>query len=303
MQLLSLEEYFKFVGVEAAVSREAGCEICGAGDPRILRDSVRVTDGLRVSLSVVCCRKCGHLYQVPRFDERFYRSYYAAAYRKILSGSRFPEPSLIEDQLARGEHIYESLKLHLPERGAMLDVGASAGGVMAAFRKRGWRTYGTDPDAGSVEYGIRRLGADLAVTCAEDMELAPDTFDLVLITGSLEHVFDPNRVLSICRRASKAGALLFLEGRGLAQARHVGACGHNHRRFLTQHSIGLFMAKHGWSVLWTTDRELSGPTRPLSVFGLGEARDAEHGASALAEPLLQSRLADIVRQFDAWKIK
>jgi hypothetical protein len=72
---------------------------------------------------------------------------------------------------------------------------------------------------------------------------------------------------------------------------------------LTQHSIGLFMAKHGWSVLWTTDRELSGPTRPLSVYGLGEARDAGHGASPLVKPLLQSRLADIVRQFDAWEIK
>ena len=33
----------------------------------MLRDLVRVEDDLRVRLSVVCCDRCGYLYQNPRF--------------------------------------------------------------------------------------------------------------------------------------------------------------------------------------------------------------------------------------------
>jgi ubiquinone/menaquinone biosynthesis C-methylase UbiE len=83
---------------------------------------------------------------------------------------------------------------------------------MMAFRKRGWDTYGTDPDVGYVAYGIRNLQADLTVACAEDMKLEPNTFDFILITGSLEHVFDSNKVLAICRRASKQAHCSSLKG-------------------------------------------------------------------------------------------
>jgi len=303
MRILSLDEYFEYIALDPPSQQNPQCELCGTSDQLVLRDTARINDDLRVKFSMVCCRNCAHLYQLPRFDERFYRSYYNSAYRRILSGS---QASVVEDQISRGEHIYRSLEPYLPEKGTMLDVGASAGGIMMAFRKRGWDTYGTDPDVGYVAYGIRNLQADLTVACAEDMKLEPNAFDFILITGSLEHVFDSNKVLAICRRASKQGALLFLEGRGLALTRKNRACGHSHRRFLTQASIRLFMNKHGWSPMWTTDQELSGPTRPLSVFGLGQSVDAPpppDGRCLVPESCSKANLADVVRQFDAWGIE
>lgn len=143
---------------------------------------------------------------------------------------------------------------------------------MDAFLRNGWQAYGTDPDNGYVQYGLSRLQAPIAVQRAEDMVLEPHSYDLIVIAGSLEHVFDPNKVMAICRAAAAPNALLLLEGRGLAQARQTGRCGHNHRRFLSAVSIELLMLKYDWEPIWVTDGELCGPSRPQSIFGLGRAR-------------------------------
>src|SRR4051794_10772254 len=265
MRILSLDEYFEYIALDPPPQQNPQCELCGTSDHVVLRDTARIKDDLRVKFSMVCFCNCGHLYQLPRFHERFYRSYYNTAYRRILSGS---QKSVVEDQINRGELIYRNLRPHLPEKGRMLDVGASAGGIMMAFRKRGWDTYGTDPDVGYVAYGIQNLQADLAAECAEDMKLEANTYDFVLITGSLEHVFDPNKVLAICRRASKQGAFLFLEGRGLALTRQNRACGHSHRRVPTQTPIKKFIKKKSWGPFCATHPEKARPTHPPTAFCL-----------------------------------
>jgi SAM-dependent methyltransferase len=304
MALLSLDDYFAYLNLSpACIIENPDCEVCGQTEFAVLRESTRISDELQVKLSVVCCQCCGHIFQVPRFDADFYRAYYQTAYRRILSGSLEPDRALVDDQIARGEHLFRSLSPFLAKTGRLLDVGCSAGGIMTAFIKRGWSAFGTDPDAGYVDFGLRELNAPIAVRCAEEMELASESYDLVIITGSLEHVVNPNTVLSLCRRASAPDALLLLEGRGLAQARQAGRCGHNHRRFLTGSSLELLMCKHGWESVWITDEELSGPTRPQSVFGLGRAcrpmSDAELRRRIATK---RAPAATVRRDFAAWAI-
>jgi hypothetical protein len=99
--------------------------------------------------------------------------------------------------------------------------------------------------------------------------------------------------------------VLVLEGRALAQARQVGHCGHNHRRYLTPTSIELIMRKHGWDPLLITDEELCGPTRPESCFGIGSAGAIPDAAAFQALVSSQEpETADQLREnFDRWGIK
>lgn len=303
MAVLSLEGYFAFLGVSPSSISSAGCELCGSNAATVLRDTVRVTDTMRVEMQVVCCDRCGFLFQSPRFDQGFYSRYYDLAYRRVL-GSSEPSPAFIDDQIMRGEELHARLQPFTPVPGRLLDVGCSAGGLMQAFMRHGWRGLGTDPDSTLIEFGRRVLQVPVKVQRAEDMDLDPRSFDLVVITGSLEHVYDPNLVLSLCRRASAEGAILLVEGRGLGQARQVGSCGHNHRRYLTTTSIELLMRKHGWQPLWLTDEEITGPTRPNSVFGVGVAASPVSGAEL--EALIAGGKRDTVARqeadFAAWQI-
>lgn len=281
-----LLEYLRGVGIVENVSATSlPCEVCGGGEHAILVDTVEVGNARFGRLPVVGCANCGHLYQNPRFNQEFYDTYYDQYYRLMLFGDTTPEQDFLRDQVRRGEHLYRSLEAHLPHRGRLLDVGCSAGGLMVPFAKRGWEVLGTDPDSTYVEFGQRRLGLCIEAVAAEAMELPDATFDLIVITGSLEHVFDVNRVLALCRPACAPGGLLFIEGRALNYGLLKGHFSHNHRRYLSLHSIELLMLKHGWTPILSTAAPLCGPTRPGAVHVLGRA------GVALADHALQEEIA------------
>jgi hypothetical protein len=267
-----LQAYLLQVGiVEGVTSSLVPCEICGSEAFSPICDYVNVGQEQLAKLPVVCCNTCGFVMQNPRFNKYFYDNYYNKYYRSLLFGESEPDKAFIIDQIRRGEFLFSNLAAHLNGPGHLLDVGCSAGGLMVAFAKRGWTVFGTDPDAGYAKFGRQSLGLEIEIVAAEDMNLSEKQFDLIIITGSLEHVFDINTTLTICRSAAKEDSLLFIEGRAFNYGIMNQFFSHNHRRYLTAISIELLMRKHGWEPLWTTSDSLCGSTRPGGIYCLGRA--------------------------------
>jgi SAM-dependent methyltransferase len=153
----------------------------------------------------------------------------------------------------------------------LLDVGCSAGGLMLPFQQQGWEVYGTDPDTAYALHGKETLKLNIEAVAAEDMNLPAGYFDLVIITGSLEHVYDINQVLQLCRAATAPNGLLLIEGRAWGYGILNTYFNHNHRRYLRADTIAAFMRKYGWEPVVTTEQPLCGPTRPGGVYVLGQA--------------------------------
>jgi SAM-dependent methyltransferase len=283
--ILELSEYLERLEMSGFVPNAAvACEVCGSLEAEPLREAMRVTDRLWVRFIAVSCRRCGFMYQTPRFPPAFYLDYYARLWRMLLWGDSKPSEEYVAHQIERGAALADSLADRLPPPGRLLDVGCGVGAFMKPFLDRGWSGWGVDPDLEAIAYGGDVLGLPVAVQAAEELDVEPEAFDLVIITSSLEHVYDPNAVLERCRRAAAPGSLLLLEGHALGQAEGHRALGHNHRRFLTGASMELLMLKHGWTPELTTSRALCGPTRPGSVFVLGRR----------AEPLSPSALEAVI---------
>jgi len=289
-----LRDYLEAVGIVDGVSAHTvPCEVCGCPDHMELVREVETGPDRFGTLPVVACVHCGFVYQNPRFNKAFYDTYYDQHYRRLLFGDTQPERDFIHDQVRRGEHLVRNLQAHLPEKGRLLDVGCSAGGLMVAFAKRGWEVLGTDPDGAYADYGRSRLGLDVRAMPAEDMELPQAHFDLIVITGSLEHVFDVNRVLALCRSACAPSGALFIEGRAWRYGLQKGFFSHNHRRYLNPHAIELLMLKHGWTPTLSTDQALCGPTRPGGVYVLGRASEP-FAQEALMREIAAGRRDDAV---------
>jgi SAM-dependent methyltransferase len=287
--ILDLSDYLELIGMEPWVpDRSASCEVCGGSAVEPLRDAVRVTDEIWVRFAVVCCRRCGFLYQTPRFAPAFYLDYYARLWRFLLWGSSKPTQEYVDCQVERGALLADYLADRLPSRGRLLDVGCGVGGLMKPFLDRGWSALGIDPDRDAVAHGVE-LGLPVILQAAEELAVDDEAFDLIIITGSLEHVYDPNAVLQRCRRAAAPGSLLLLEGHALGQAEISRAFGHSHRRFLTASSAQWLMRKHGWTPELTTTEPVCGPTRPGSVFVAG--RRAEPMSQAALEEAISAAIA------------
>jgi len=269
-----LSAYLEAVGiVDGVTSQTVDCEVCGHTGHEVVVDSVVTLNGRCDRLPVVACDRCGFLYQNPRFNAGFYQAYYERYYRRALFGQTQPERDFVEDQIRRGEYLYRSLADYLRPTGRMLDVGCSAGGMLVPFAKRGWTVTGNDPDAAYTAFGRQRLHLRIDTVAAEEMRLPEAHFDLIVIIGSLEHVYDVSRVLALCRRACAPGGQILIEGRAFGYGVLKRHFSHNHRRYLTIESIEMLMLRHGWEPVLSTDAPLCGPTRPGAVHVLGKASE------------------------------
>ncbi|MCV4341499.1 class I SAM-dependent methyltransferase [Pseudomonas capsici] len=282
MNDLAISHYLHVLQMDAGYQATAmDCEICGSAQHQVLLERIAGPEQYSVDLPVLGCLGCGHIFQKYRFSAQFYKDYYDKFYRLKLFGNSEPERNFFLDQVRRGEHLYQSLREYLPERGRLLDVGCSAGGLMIPFAKKGWTVTGNDPDRAYVEYG-KKIGLNIELTAAEEMA-TPGDVDLIIINGSLEHMYDAHQVLQRCRQASAQDGLLLIEGRALGHGLELGVLTHNHRRYLNGTSIELLMRMHGWEPVLTTEQPLCGPTRPGAVFVLGRCMPAGPETSGLEQ--------------------
>jgi 2-polyprenyl-3-methyl-5-hydroxy-6-metoxy-1,4-benzoquinol methylase len=198
-----IKEYLVKIGMKGNyTSTYIKCEICSTEENTIIQEQVSLGNNEYTKLPVVSCNNCGYLFQNPRFNEDFYDDFYSTKYRNLLFKKKTPSQSFVDDQISRGQNLFHFLEKYLVKQGNLLDVGSSVGGMMIPFIKNGWQGLGTDPDKGYVDFGKDEMKLPVVDVKAEKMKLENDYFDLIIIMGSLEHVYDPNKTLSICKKSS-----------------------------------------------------------------------------------------------------
>lgn len=266
-----LKEYLNKIGMLGNyTATKIECEICSCEDNTIIREQVSLGNNEYTKLPVVSCNSCGFLFQNPRFNEAFYDDFYSTKYRDLLFKKKTPSKNFVDDQISRGEILFNFLQKYNLSKGRMLDVGSSVGGMMIPFINNGWEALGTDPDRDYVEFGKKQMNLPVEDIKAEHMKLENDFFDLIIIMGSLEHVYDPNKTLSICKQAAKDQSLILIEGRGHPQSSSKNYFNQNHHRYFTFNSMELILLKYGWEPILTTDQPICGPSRPGGIYCLGK---------------------------------
>tara|TARA_B100001093_G_scaffold463795_1_gene480142 strand:- start:2187 stop:3116 length:930 start_codon:yes stop_codon:yes gene_type:complete len=265
-----LKDYLNKIGMNGNYSAsKIPCEICSSEENTIIRENVSLGNNEYTKLPVVSCNNCGYIFQNPRFNEKFYDDFYSNKYRDLLFKKKIPSNDFIDDQISRGQILFKFLEKHIVSKGNLLDVGSSVGGMMIPFINNGWQALGTDPDKEYVEFGKKQMNLPVEDVKAEKMKLEDDFFDLIIIMGSLEHVYDPNKTLSICKQAAKDGSLILIEGRGHPQSSSKTYFNQNHHRYFTFNSMELILLKYGWKPILITDEPICGPSRPGGIYCLG----------------------------------
>ena len=68
---------------------------------------------------------------------------------------------------------------------------------------------GIDVQSDNIEYGLA-MGAPVELGDAHNLKYYDESFDVVFIRSSLEHMFDPVQVIEEAHRVLKKGGLLFI---------------------------------------------------------------------------------------------
>jgi SAM-dependent methyltransferase len=95
--------------------------------------------------------------------------------------------------------------------GRLLDVGAAGGAFVLEAGRAGFDAFGVEPTPRFAEHARSELRVDVRDGRLEDLDVGPETLDVVTMWHVLEHIPAPLESLALVRDRLKASGLLVVE--------------------------------------------------------------------------------------------
>ena len=183
--------------------KEATCLICGSAehehlatfdnDPYLRRLSNR-TD---YSVTYVVCRRCGFVFTNPMLDGAELDEMYSEKYRPAAPDEKFIKNNL-EFMGERYKWIIKKIGENTGSK-RILDIGCSAGTLLKTFKDNSWDAHGIEPSETFARYGSTQFGLPVKTGFYSKDSYPGEEFDIVACLQVLEHVPDPETMLSAMR--------------------------------------------------------------------------------------------------------
>jgi SAM-dependent methyltransferase len=198
------------------------CNICGTkeGEHRLFP----INSGYLVQ-----CTNCELYYATPRFIDII----------KDLIEDRTPEELYDPKKLnykGRIREFNDYLNAIEPMKqppAMLLDIGCYEGYFLYEAQKKGWLAHGVEPNRGGAAFAQEKLGLDVKQCILEKAEYPANSFDVITLLASLEHVPDPSAVLFEIRRIIRDDGLLVLSVPTIPF--YLGLVGPRWRMFIGDH--------------------------------------------------------------------
>jgi SAM-dependent methyltransferase len=183
------------------------CCLCGVEDaaPVAVGEDFEYRTS-RDTFMAMRCRQCGLIFLNPRPTRDELARIYPPSYHAFqFSEENFGLAHRVRSRLEARRLL--SYCKGLGEHARILDVGCGDGfhlRLLREFGKPGWQLDGIDASDRAV-MAARDSGFDVHLGTVESAELAADSYDLVLLIATIEHVEDPLAVLGAAAQLLKPG--------------------------------------------------------------------------------------------------
>lgn len=99
---------------------------------------------------------------------------------------------------------------HYKKFGKVLDVGCGTGHYLFVLRELGWETYGIEMDEKSALWAKEKLALNVIAGKIEEMIFPSNYFDVITLRHTLEHLYDPSKVLKKIYQILKLNGLVMI---------------------------------------------------------------------------------------------
>lgn len=186
-----------------------GCKLCKDTDFTLLAENDRYGFDLKKQF----CNTCGLIQTYPTLSNQFLNEFYAKLYRPLYKNAKksVDYSKIIIRQEKKGANLIAYLEQHLTQPLGelhLVEIGCSAGGILAAVAPRFKSVQGCDLDIEGTAYARTKLGLNVE-TQAMPSKL-PDGPIIFLMSHVLEHMNDPLQKLRSIRNLMKADDLFVI---------------------------------------------------------------------------------------------
>lgn len=187
------------------------CQVCGSSER-----SLKFEDG---PYQVYTCSNCTFVYVTPRLTGQALLDVYNETYWKSDNPKERGYADYAKESALYLKTYKKRMKLvskWLPQPGRILDVGCAAGYFLRVAQQYGHDVHGVELSEAISQAAIQSLGSDrvyngLLDDAVEARGWQPQSFDLITIWDVIEHVPDPQSLLSSILKLIKPGGKLLLE--------------------------------------------------------------------------------------------
>jgi SAM-dependent methyltransferase len=106
--------------------------------------------------------------------------------------------------ITRAEHLTGG-------KGKILDIGTGRGELLRAAGEAGWAVVGIEPSSSFAEYAAKYSGAEIKREPLEQCNFSDASFDVVVLSAVLEHLYNPDEIIKEIARILRRGGALFLD--------------------------------------------------------------------------------------------
>ncbi len=234
----------------------------------------------------VRCRRCRLEFINPRPSEQWIAERY-----RFYGEHYFTENSKLKSDFSPGRYSSE-LQLLVPHQGALLDVGCSTGAFVAAACEAGFDASGIDVSADTTRHGREVHGLRLESGNLIEKGYPPESFDVVTLWATLEHLTDPGQFLADANRLLRHGGRLALSvpnHAGITQRiagrrnRYVGI---DHVNYFTPVTGRRILGRYGFA----PHRVVTKKFNPLVLWH--DMRGATPNGATVEQQLTQQQITD-----------
>jgi SAM-dependent methyltransferase len=188
--------------------REQLCPICEIPPAKFIgrRGGQAHRQNLGVESEIWSCRKCGLLFADPMpVPEKGLSQHY-----EVDADDYFALHDR-EQRLSGAAEMIKQAESLLGGKGRLIDIGVGRGEILQAAKERGWEVEGVEPSDSFADYAETRIGAKIWRKPVEEAALPEGAYDAVILAGVLEHLYNPDQVMSRVSRSLRKGGVLYLD--------------------------------------------------------------------------------------------
>ncbi|MEZ4735761.1 MAG: class I SAM-dependent methyltransferase [Caldilineaceae bacterium] len=235
------------------------CNFCGndASKPFVSVPDL-LLERLTVKASLVCCTRCGLVYQNPRPTLAEMGQHYPPEYEPYADLAALPKRNwLLQKAVEHGTNKRCRFVTRHKAAGKLLDVGCAMGGFLLGMQKqKQWTVAGVEVNEAVAHAAQDRHGLDIFPGALEEAQYPDATFDAVTLWDVLEHLHDPLGSLQEIHRILRPNGIVVIRVPNLASwdaklfgTAWAGLDAPRHLYIFTPESLSTLLEKAGFQVL------------------------------------------------------